>query len=292
VSGDYAIEPSESQFFNLGRIKQWSPEMLRKDRRRKSCTLAQAAAHNLRQIAAERQKVTIDQSKSHLNRVLHGPSTAIQVDQLADELMQAAGINVATLRKDTVWAVEALISLPLGSAVDESVFFQRAFEWTRGHFGVPVLSAVVHADERAFHAHVLLLPLIGGKLDARTLIGDRVKVRATITAFNREVASKFGLTLSEPRRKKTKIDDERRRKITGNLLRRFRADPRGEYEHVLIEAIRSAVSSGLEGILDALGVELTDRSFDEIARQTDRPSAMRKMPPYSTRPKSIECLPV
>src|SRR5207245_6185490 len=50
--------------------------------------------------------------------------------------------------------------------------------WIEVYFAVPVLSAVVHVDEAAPHMHVLLLPLLNGRMQGSDLVGSRSRLRA------------------------------------------------------------------------------------------------------------------
>jgi hypothetical protein len=153
-----------------------------------------AAKHNLREIQAELGGTpgnAINPARSHLNRVLHGAGTAAGVADTAQVMMLNAGVK--TLRKDAVRALEILITLPSGSAVDEARFFTDALRWTETSFGVPVLSAVVHLDEENPHCHVLLLPLLNGRMVGSDLMGNRAKLQAFQGDFHLKVGMPHGL---------------------------------------------------------------------------------------------------
>ena len=153
-----------------------------------------AAKHNLREILAEldgNQGAAIDPSRTPLNCILRGPATAAGVASEARALMAAAGI--ATLRKDALRGLEIIFSLPAGATVDQRAFFDDALAWAEQWFSVPILSAIVHADEAAPHCHVILLPLVDGRMRGSELMGNRIKIMAMQGDFQAKVGQRYGL---------------------------------------------------------------------------------------------------
>ena len=153
-----------------------------------------AAKHNLREILAEldgNQGAAIDPSRTPLNCILRGPTTAAGVASEARALMATAGI--ATLRKDALRGLEIIFSLPTGATVDQSVFFDDALSWAEQWFSVPILSAIVHNDEAAAHCHVILLPLVDGRMRGSELMGNRMKIMAMQGDFQAKVGQRYGL---------------------------------------------------------------------------------------------------
>lgn len=160
---------------------------------RKPCTLLEAARHNLREIQAEQGAAGhIDPRRSYLNRVMAGPSTAAAVQAMAFDLMAAAGVVVAKLRRDHSQAIEAVFSLPSGSAIEPGRYFAGALDWLKDALPLPVLSAVVHHDESAVHLHVLLLPLMNGKHVGSSPI-ERTPLKRLREGFFSQVAGPAGL---------------------------------------------------------------------------------------------------
>lgn len=152
-----------------------------------------AAKHNLRELQAEFGAGShIDHTRIALNQVVAGADTAAGVAADAERLMRDAGVG--TLRRDAVRAVEIVVSLPAGSTVDHSAFFSDSLTWAKGFFDVPVLSAVVHHDEAAPHCHVLLLPLVNGRMAGSDLVGNKARLQAVQTGFFEQVGRRYGLT--------------------------------------------------------------------------------------------------
>lgn len=153
-----------------------------------------AAKHNLREILAELggdQGATIDPSRTLLNCILRGPVTAAGVASEARALMATAGI--ATLRKDALRGLEIIFSLPAETTVDQGAFFDDALSWAEQWFSVPILSAIVHNDEAAPHCHVILLPLVDGRMRGSELMGNRMKIMAMQGDFQTKVGQRYGL---------------------------------------------------------------------------------------------------
>lgn len=138
---------------------------------RKPCNLLEAARHNLREIQAELgARGHIDPRRITDNVILAGPATSAEIQALAADLL--ALVDTSKLKRDHVQAIEIVFSLHPGSPVEPMAYFAKCLEWLRVAVPLPVLLAVVHMDEAAPHAHVLLLPVkdgrhVGGALNTR-----------------------------------------------------------------------------------------------------------------------------
>ena len=163
---------------------------------RKPCTLLGAARHNLRKINAELGPgSTIEHSRSMLNVVLLGPETPEGINDLVKIKTKNAGIDMSTLRRDYVQAVEIMISLNSNLSVEYLAFFSACAEWASLHFGIEnILSAIVHQDEAKPHIHILISPIVGGKAAGSSLI-NRGSLMRQRQVFQGQVAEKFGLQL-------------------------------------------------------------------------------------------------
>jgi Plasmid recombination enzyme len=153
-----------------------------------------ASRHNRREIVAELGADShIDASRVHLNYVLHGPATARAVADAAKERMNAAGI--VKLRKNCAYAIEIVYSLPAGFAGDVRGFFAACLDWCILQFGgvSNLLSFDVHMDEAVPHAHALILPLLGGRMRASDMLGNRSIIASRQDSFHKDVAARFGL---------------------------------------------------------------------------------------------------
>jgi hypothetical protein len=150
-----------------------------------------AARHNLREIAAERGGA-IDPTLTGQNVVLFGPSNADDVSADAESLLAQTGPR--TLRKDAVRAVEIVVSLPASTNTTlQDQVFRDSVDWAERYFGAPLLSAVVHRDESMPHCHLLILPLVGGRMIGSKLVGYKGKLRAMLSDFDKRVGEPNGL---------------------------------------------------------------------------------------------------
>ena len=153
-----------------------------------------AARHNKRSIQAEvGTSASIYPIRSHLNESLAGPSTADEVDRLSKKLMADAGVT--RLRKDAVRGVEVIFSLPPTHAFNDTDYFRDCVTWVGTYFGgiQNILSADIHRDEAAPHCHILILPLIKGRMNGSRLVGNKQKLIAMQTQFHQDVAARYGL---------------------------------------------------------------------------------------------------
>lgn len=138
-----------------------------------------AARHNLRELALT---PNISPGQQHHNKVLLGSHSAQAVDTAYKKQLKAAGID--KLRVDAVRLIEALVSLPVGIQDTPCAYFQSALEWLGGEFGsANLLSAVVHNDESAQHMHVLIVPLVKGRMQGSDLLGGKAHLRARLARF-------------------------------------------------------------------------------------------------------------
>lgn len=158
-----------------------------------------AAKHNLREIAAEiGADGHIDPARIANNIILRGATTAEGVAKSAKTMMDAAG--AIKFRKTSVMALELLFTLPAATTINHRQYFEQATTWAEVHFGVPVLSAVVHLDEGAPHCHVLLLPLVNGRMGGSDLHGGKAKLWAMQTDFHDQVGALYGLVRQTPQK--------------------------------------------------------------------------------------------
>lgn len=236
-----------------------------------------AAKHNLREIQAEIGADShINPALIGLNQILAGAATAAEVAAFAERLMNDA--SVGNLRRDAVRGIEIIISLPPTSTIERAVFFSDALAWVRDFFAVPVLSAVVHLDEAAPHCHVVLLPLVDGRMVGSDLMGNWTRLQAIQAGFYEQVGQPHGLTRPKaPRR----LNSATRGKgasmaytaIVGNPDLLLRAD--------VEKAILEAFGRNPEPLLTALGMATPTtptkpvKSFVEIMT---KPCALEKQP--------------
>ena len=211
-----------------------------------------AARHNKRVIQAEMGATgSIDPTRSSLNETLAGPSTAADVGQLAKDLMMAAG--VVKLRKDAVMGLEFVFSLPPGHALDDRAYFTACATWAGVYCGGAqnILSVDIHRDEAAPHCHVLLLPLIGGRMVGSDLHGGKQKLLALQQDFHAKVAALYGLSKAPAR-----LTGASKQAASKAVLQRLRETGDKALQSNLWATMRDVIESDPMPFLMALGIKL------------------------------------
>lgn len=231
-----------------------------------------AMKHNHREIQAEIGADShIDPLRTRLNIVLAGAVTAGAVSDYADRLMLDAGVG--PLRRDAVRGLEIIVSLPPASTTNQSAFFADALAWATSFYGLPVLSAVVHNDEATPHVHILLLPLIGGRMKGSDMMGGKARLQATQTSFYESVGRMYGLTRPKPPRR---LNAATRAKSASLILTTLQADPALMDMPVIESALLTMIGRDPEPIFRAMGLTIphppkSKKTFVEIMTKPCKP---------------------
>lgn len=160
--------------------------------------IKRAAMHNLREIPSEIiAGGKINASRTYLNQILVGGISSSQIKRDYEQLIESAKLH-KKIRKDAVMGIEVIVSLPSDHTIDEMLFFNDCIQWCKWYFGVPVLSAVIHRDEANPHVHILLVPLVDGRLQGSQTVGNRSKWRAMQEHFYEHVARHYGFSKPRP----------------------------------------------------------------------------------------------
>ena len=175
--------------------------------------IEKAARHNLREMY--RYKLppkSIDPTKSYLNIILKGASTAKDVDSHANQIMQNAGIN--KIRANAVRGIEVVFSLPNDTKINVKDYFVSCLDWAGRYFSghENIVSAVIHLDQANPHCHLLILPIKNNRLRGSDMFGKRRNLIAMHENFEKEVACKYQLktatnqaTVAEKRELATRV---------------------------------------------------------------------------------------
>ena len=154
--------------------------------------IRRAAKHNLREIAAEiGVDRRIDAARICQNYVLRGPGTSEGIVSLRNQLLSEAGIK--KLKSNAVEGLEVLFTWPFVDRQCPPQYFEDCTRWAEDHFRVPVLSSTVHLDESTPHCHVLMLPLVNGRMNGSALFGKALQLAMHLDAFYRVVGAKYGI---------------------------------------------------------------------------------------------------
>lgn len=234
-----------------------------------------AAKHNLREIQAEiGANSHIDHTRIGLNVILAGAATAAEIAAIAESLLNDSGVG--DLRRDAVRGIEIVISLPVVSTINNAAFFSDSLAWVREFFSVPVLSAVVHLDEAAPHCHVLLLPLVNGRMVGSRLVGDRKRLQAIQAGFYAQVGQQHGLTRPKATRR---LNSATRAKSASMAYTAIVDNPDLLLSADVEKAVNEAFGRNPEPLLAAMGMSIpttpdkTGKTFVEIMT---KPCALEK----------------
>ncbi len=209
-----------------------------------------AARHNKREIQAEMGATgSIDPTRSRLNYSLAGPAAAGDVGQLAKDLMTAAGVT--KLRKDAVMGLEFVFSLPPGHTIDDRAYFSDCATWAERYFGGVVLAVDVHHDEAAPHCHVLMLPLLDGRMAGSDMLGGKQMLMAMHKQFHLDVAGKYGLSKAPAR-----LTGASKQAAAKVVIQRLREAGDTALQSKVWATLRDVIESDPAPFLMALGIEL------------------------------------
>lgn len=234
--------------------------------------IAVAARHNLRELQAEIGGAGhIDPARTADNYLLRGEATAAGVAGYANHLLSEAALS-RPLRKDAVRSLEIVFSLPPGSAIGHRRYFEDASKWAEKYFQAPVLSVVVHLDEAAPHCHVLLLPLVNGRMVGSDMLGNRARLQTMQADFHVNVGLGYGLTRqTAPKR----ISAALRRQAAFMVLETIGANPSRLNKASIRQAMVDAIAHDPEPLLMALGLYMPtpakSASFVEIMTRPCKP---------------------
>lgn len=233
---------AEAQFVRVKRIKK------------QKVSHRVVAAHNLREIKYPCGVADhINNSLTKLNMIIAGPSRAVEVEELAQKLLDDA--NLKSLRKDAVIALEIVFSLPPTTAIDIVKYFNDCVAWVQLFYPIPLLSAVIHRDESAPHCHVVMLPLVNGRMNGSRLFGNKFKLNKLQIDFHLNVGQKYGLVKkSKPKR----LSIARRRVSAALAIEEIKRNPNSLNNTDLTEALITSISVSPEPVLKALGLPIPE----------------------------------
>lgn len=222
-----------------------------------------AATHNQREAREGRgDDGPIDPERTHLNVSLHGPAGSANVGVLARELMSKAGVNKT--RKDAVTGLEVVVSVHAGSGVDVAAYSADSVAWALDYFGCELLSADIHLDEGNPHCHILLLPLVDGRMIGNKLMGGRAKLAAMQKCFYELVASRHGLAKPKPR-----MTQSEKKEGAALVLARLRETGDSALKSKVWATMRAVIENAPEQFLVDLGLTLSDQPAKRMRTSTE-----------------------
>lgn len=234
-----------------------------------------AIKHNKRETQKEfGAPDNINLERTPLNYSLHGLTVAVDIERYSKSLLALAGVS--SVRKNAVWAVEVVFSLPdTWHSKNTTDFFQDCYQWTLKTFDGELITFDIHLDEAAPHAHALIFPLIDGKLQGNKIKGGLKELYERYDSFYKEVASKYGFT---PPSKKL-MSSRDKELLAKNVMKALSND--SIKSSLVYQCIRDSIYSNPVPYAQSLGIPLPTndenitKSFVDIKRSAGFGSFIR-----------------
>lgn len=161
--------------------------ILRASKLKTTQNIAASLAHNYR----DRETPNSDKQLTPQNT--HSKESAAQVIEAINERLPAKH------RKDAVLCIEYMVTMSPESAKEmtreqQDAYFKDAQAWLEKRHGKENIAGIsIHRDETTPHLVCYAVPLVNGKLSAKTFLGGREKLREMQTDFAQSVAAEHGL---------------------------------------------------------------------------------------------------
>lgn len=161
--------------------------IMRMEKLKSRVSLVGSLRHNTRELVPKNADPTL----SKHNNIIHTKAESLE---LYTKLLPKK------VRKNAVHAVEVVCTassewFEKASKEDRRDFFTDSEEWARKVFGRKnVISVTVHRDEKTPHVHIIALPIVDGKLNAKKLIGGtKYRMRDLQNDFYLKVGKPLGM---------------------------------------------------------------------------------------------------
>lgn len=208
---------------------------MRMEKIKSTVSLKRALEHNTR------EKVPSN-SNPDLIKANYSPKSA------AICLSEFNSLKPEKVRKNAVLAVEVVLTASAESLEKMSIKNKKGFlvscgKWVGSVFGKEnILSIDIHMDEKTAHVHVIAIPLVDGKLNAKAFIGgSKFRMRELQDDFYEKVGKPFGLDRGIERKNVSHTDVNEFPKIMANMKKELETEKRIFKEEVANE--KSALKS-------------------------------------------------
>lgn len=180
-------------------------------------------------------------------------------DERINDIIAKHYTGKRAIRKDAIRMVGTTVQI--GGGISENAteteqveFLKTSFEWLKKEYGEEnIVSAVIHLDETTPHLHFDFVPLKDGKLSAKEVIGDKLKLKKTQEKFLQHVKE------LEPRYRFERKSDNTFNGLEQKLFERLTKEQK-ELERELDEL--GATLDDREATLDDREAELEEKSSE------------------------------
>lgn len=233
--------------------------------------------HNQRE-SENSKNFDIDHEKTNLNYDLQN-GKSINYNHKVKEIIKDGYKSTRAVRKDAVVMTSTLITsdsefLSKMSLMQQKHFFESSLDKLKELYGAEnIVSAVVHMDEKTPHMHVCSVPLIDGKLSAKTIF-DRKGLRNLQEELPKHLQNKgFDVKRGEKADSNKHIGtyEYKKNKVKEltNRVDRIQEDLSREYEtldsqYKAVETVKSCLSDidMIEGKKSLIGGNITIKAND------------------------------
>ena len=201
----------------------------------------------------------IDPRKSHLNTELV-PLGSLSLEDKVISIIAARGIALDSYRlkmKNRGYAVELLFSVTDGYVCDFYSLYTDCIEWLKSYHPESVIAhAVVHFDEKTPHMHVVLVPIVDGKLQADKVRGYRKLNSLRSISLYECLDPYYGLSYP------VFLYGASKKCGAETAIRTYRSLPDAQVRGMLDQCIIQAIHSRPEPFMHAMKIPLKDAFSD------------------------------
>lgn len=220
-------------------------------------TLALAEKHNKRLIVQEIGGYGgIDGSQTPLNIELvslNGKS----YEEATFDVLHALGLDLEHYnlrKKNRGYAVELVFSVTSGHQCDFNAMYADSLGWLRNYYPeCHIIHAIIHHDEDTPHMHVVLVPIVKGKLNADKISGYVGAGRNRNLSLFKFLDKRYGLTFP------VYLTGALKKAGASIAMQRYLKLPNDAIRVVLDECIQKSICARPEPYLYALGI-----GYDEV----------------------------
>jgi hypothetical protein len=220
-------------------------------------TLRLAEAHNMRRMA--RGNSAIDPLRSHLNMELVplGPNS---LQEKVISILKDIGLNLSHYsykKKNRGYGVELLFTVTDGYDCDFYSLFIDCIDWLRSYHPESVIAhAIIHFDEKTPHMHVVLVPIVDGKLQADKVRGYREFNTVRSISLFEYLDPDYGLGFP------IFLKGAAKKMGAEKAIRRYKSLQEGEIRGMLDRCVIQAIHSRPEPFMFAMKVPMKEAFSD------------------------------
>ena len=220
-------------------------------------TLRLAEAHNMRRMVAV--SCAIDPLRSHLNMemVPLGPTS---LEERVISILNHQGLDLSHYsykKKNRGYGVELLFTVTDGFVCDFYSLFSDCIDWLRSYHPESVIAhAIIHFDEKTPHMHVVLVPIVDGKLQADKVRGYKECNAARSISLFEYLDPDYGLGFP------IFLKGAAKKMGAEKAIRRYKSLPEGEIRGMLDQCVIQAIHSRPEPFMFAMKMPMKEAFSD------------------------------